>query len=586
MADSWQTAWVEVVPEFSSSFRRSANSEMTSVLGSAGTAGGVVAGQNMSSGIVGSVGKLAGPLLAAFAALGIGRLIGETIGNGIRYGLEGIDLASDLAETRDAVAEIFGSAATGIEKFASTANTQLGQTQQQALDAAKTFGAFGLSAGLSGGELTGFTTELVTLASDLAAFNNTDVDTAIQAIGAALRGESEPIRQYQVLLDDATLKARALEMGIYDGNGALTQQQRVLAAQSEIFAQTAVQQGNFLKTSDNLAGQQKILAASFAEAQTKLGTSLLPTMLLFTTLANDTLVPALNDVVEQVGPQLATALAESAPAFVELVRAIAPLLPELVMLTVEALPVFLQLMTAASPIVLEIVRAIGDAHAVFTALFANLAGDTSMPLFIGTAQEATGVLGAFYEWAQRAGAAVGLFLYEVRAGATSAVDVVRNLPGLITTAVGDLGSLLVSSGRALIQGFINGINAMLAPVRNAVSGVMNYVASFFPHSPAERGPFSGAGWQAVHDAGSAVVRQFSSGLDTPDFNGGSLVGLPRVSNALVSSLGKSSGAPAERPIYADGSLIGWIRELASGEASLAIAGYDADRYQSTRGGRI
>jgi hypothetical protein len=36
------------------------------------------------------------------------------------------------------------------------------------------------------------------------------------AIGSALRGEFEPIRQYGVLLDDATLRNRALKLGLIE----------------------------------------------------------------------------------------------------------------------------------------------------------------------------------------------------------------------------------------------------------------------------------------------------------------------------------------------------------------------------------
>ena len=76
-----------------------------------------------------------------------------------------------------------------------------------------------------------------------------------------MRGESEPIRQFGVLLDDATLKQRAMTMGLYDGKGALDQHARVLAAQAEILAQTSDAQGDFARTADGLANSQRIAAA-------------------------------------------------------------------------------------------------------------------------------------------------------------------------------------------------------------------------------------------------------------------------------------------------------------------------------------
>jgi hypothetical protein len=52
------------------------------------------------------------------------------------------------------------------------------------------------------------------------------------AIGAALRGESEPIRNYGVLLDDATMRQKAFELGLTSSTkNALLPQTKVLAVQ-------------------------------------------------------------------------------------------------------------------------------------------------------------------------------------------------------------------------------------------------------------------------------------------------------------------------------------------------------------------
>jgi hypothetical protein len=212
-----------------------------------------------------------------------------------------IQRASDLNETISKSQQIFGAASREIETFASGAATALGQTKQQAIDAAATFGIFGKAAGLSGTELATFSTEFVTLASDLASFNNTSPEEAIQAIGAALRGEAEPIRRFGVLLNDAALKSAAMEMGIYNGTGALTAQQKVLAATEVIFQQTADAQGDFARTSDGLANQQRILKAQFDNISATLGQLLLPYFLRFVTFINERMLPAVQVFAEQLG---------------------------------------------------------------------------------------------------------------------------------------------------------------------------------------------------------------------------------------------------------------------------------------------
>jgi hypothetical protein len=187
-----------------------------------------------------------------------------------------ISAASDLEENLSKVNVIFGEGAKEIENFAKTAATALGQSQNAVLEAAGTFGTFGKAAGLGGVELAKFSNDFTALASDLASFNNTSPEEAVNAIGAALRGEAEPLRKFGVLLNDATLKTAALELGIYDGNGALTAQQKILAAQNVIYKQTTTAQGDFGRTSDGLANSQRILKAQLQNLQIEIGKGLLP----------------------------------------------------------------------------------------------------------------------------------------------------------------------------------------------------------------------------------------------------------------------------------------------------------------------
>lgn len=242
--------------------------------------------------------------------------------------------ASDLAETTSKVGQIFGDASEEVLKFSQGTAKSIGQSSQQALDAAATFGIFGKAAGLAGGDLAKFSTDFTVLASDLASFNNTSPQDAINALGAALRGESEPLRRYGVLLNEDALKAEALSLGLTKANVSTTkvalaqakaqkaakayadaikkygdqsgeaaekqallekaqqdlskatsgvsekldQSQKILAAQSLIYKQTADAQGDFARTSDGLANSQRILEASQADLNTNLGQAFLPIM--------------------------------------------------------------------------------------------------------------------------------------------------------------------------------------------------------------------------------------------------------------------------------------------------------------------
>jgi phage-related protein len=237
---------------------------------------------------------------AAFGAVQTGfRMLKDLIGDSIKA-------ASDLNESTSQTGQIFGAAADDITRFADKSAATLGLSKRAAYDAANTFATFGKAAGLTGQDLTGFSTDLVTLSADLASFKNTTPEEAATALGAALRGESEPIRKYGVLLDDATLKARAMKMGlIQTTNQALTPQQKALAAQAEIMAQTADAQGDFARTSDGLANQQRIVAAQWEDMQATLGQALLPILTTLGSFLTTTIIPALQTVAKFVADNAA-----------------------------------------------------------------------------------------------------------------------------------------------------------------------------------------------------------------------------------------------------------------------------------------
>ena len=251
-------------------------------------------GVDTSSSKLGEFSKKAGVAFAA-AAAAAGAMA-------VKIGIDAVKAASDLSETISKVGVLFGESAKDIEKFAAGAAKSLGQTKQQALDAAATFATFGKSAGLTGGELSKFSIGFVKLASDLASFNNTSPEQAINAIGAALRGEAEPLRAYGVLLDDASMRQAALELGIISTTkNALTPQQKVLAAQELIYRQTAAAQGDFDRTSDGLANRTRILTAELENAKATIGEALLPIVLELATLFSDKVIPLVNAVADAFG---------------------------------------------------------------------------------------------------------------------------------------------------------------------------------------------------------------------------------------------------------------------------------------------
>jgi Sec-independent protein translocase protein TatA len=203
-------------------------------------------------------------------------------------------MAGDLNETQSATNVVFGESAKVITDFSKRAAKELGLSQLAAQEAAQTFGGLAAAAGKTGPDVANFAMEMTKLSADMASFKNTTPEDAIQAIGAALRGEMEPIRRYNVLLDDATLRNRALQMGLIDSvKTALTPANKTLAAQAEILAQTSIMHDDFSRTSGGAAGQQKILKAEIDNAVRSLGQALVPVL--------ETILPLLVSMAGWVG---------------------------------------------------------------------------------------------------------------------------------------------------------------------------------------------------------------------------------------------------------------------------------------------
>jgi hypothetical protein len=220
------------------------------------------------SGFASSVGKFAVMAGGALAALGTGMAA-----RGI---WDATEAASDLNETVSKSSVVFGKSAKAVEEFGNQASDSMGQSKEQAIGAAATFGNLMVSAGLAKDKAAEMSMGMVQLASDLASFNNTPVDDALEALRSGLVGESEPLKRFGVNLNEATLKAKALELGLSDGKSVLDANAKAQAAYALVMEQTGTAQGDFARTSDGLANSQRTVTATLQDAKAALGGAFLP----------------------------------------------------------------------------------------------------------------------------------------------------------------------------------------------------------------------------------------------------------------------------------------------------------------------
>lgn len=198
---------------------------------------------------------VAGAITGRGIGLGIGGLVaGIGIGQIFKNGFQD---ATNLTEQLNKNRVVFGDFADDVINFSKTSVTALGSTQAAALEATGTFGNLFRAIGLSEEQSSGMSTRLTTLATDLASFNNSSVTDAFEAIRSGLVGEQEPLRKFGVNLNDATLKAKALELGLYNGKGVLNANAKAQAAYALILDQTTLAQGDWARTVDQGANAQR-----------------------------------------------------------------------------------------------------------------------------------------------------------------------------------------------------------------------------------------------------------------------------------------------------------------------------------------
>lgn len=303
------------------------------------------------------------------ASVVVGASFAAMTAGAVAFGVKSIGLASDLNEVQNVVDTTFGDSADQVNKWAESAGEAFGLSELSAKQYTSTLGAMLKSMGMSEDATIEMSIALAGLAGDMASFYNLDPAEAFEKLRSGISGETEPLKQLGINMSVANLEAFALENGLLDvaeGSDELKQAQEELsikqmklnelqekgtasasqiasaqlavekaqdkvndsmtasfdsldaATQAEIRYQyimqaTADAQGDFSKTSDSLANQQRILQMEVETLSADLGQALLPAAL--------SVVEGLRSLVEWAS-QNQTALTVLAVAFAGITAAI------------------------------------------------------------------------------------------------------------------------------------------------------------------------------------------------------------------------------------------------------------------------
>lgn len=262
-------------------------------------------------------GRLSGAFGTALKGIGATLVASFAVDKIVSYVKGTIDAASDLNETVSMSGQIFGDSAGQIEKWATTADTNLGLSKQAAMDAAASFGDMFLQLGFAGDQATKMSTSAVQMAADLGSFKNLDTADVVDRISAAFRGEYDSLQLVIPNINAARVQQVALTQTGKDSADALTAQEKATATLAIVQKDGSRAMGDFARTADSAANGAKIAAAQAENLKAKIGDQLLPAWQALIDFGNTKALPFLSDSIDYI-TMLADAVAPVAGGIADL----------------------------------------------------------------------------------------------------------------------------------------------------------------------------------------------------------------------------------------------------------------------------
>lgn len=206
--------------------------------------------------------------LAVPAALVVGALAAEA--------KAATDAAVEHQNAGKTVQAVYGANAAAVEDYADKAAQAAGLSASSYEQMAGIIGEQLKNLGVAQQDLAPQTNQLIQLGADLAAQYGGDTTDAVQTLENALRGQTKGLAAYGIEITKARVNTELQAEGLGHLTGSALQAATQQATLKLLLAQTGDVQDRFTKGSADAAQQQAILTASWADAQEKLGTDLLP----------------------------------------------------------------------------------------------------------------------------------------------------------------------------------------------------------------------------------------------------------------------------------------------------------------------
>jgi phage-related minor tail protein len=338
----------------------------------------------------------------------------------VAAGAASFKMAADLQDAMGATDQIFKGAADSVKSWADNLESYYGIAEGEALEYANMMGTMLVNiGGLTEEQAAKQAQTLIELAGDLTAMYGGTTADAVRALTGALKGNNAMLDNYGMAVNDAMIKTKALEMGLYDGTGQMDLATKQAATLALIMEQTGAAQGQAAREAEGASGGMRAFATEIKNLATDIGEVLLPVITPF--------IQKLKDIVGAFG-ELSPGTQKAIIAIAGIAAAIGPVL------------VVLGTLASAVSSIIGILPVLGAA-------FAALTGPIGIAIAIIGGLVAAGVL-LYKNW-DTIKAKAGEIWVAIKNAFSSAVNAVKS-------AV----SGMIEAGKNLVQGIWTGITSL------------------------------------------------------------------------------------------------------------------------------
>ena len=237
--------------------------------------------------LAGDVDRMGGMLkgsLGGFNKLG-GALKGLVVGFSV-YKVSGdlYDMAKAAAHAEESVNSlgiVFGDQADKVRKFAGDMARGYKVGLNSMLDSQNQIGSIFQGVGFKGPDVQAMTEGITRISMDMARLKDVTFEMSKEKFLSGLTGEQEPLKAFGIVFNEATVKAKALEMGMGGLNGVLTEQEKVLARYKLFVDKTAFAMGTATREAKGAAAQFEALGGAWENFSITVGELVAPKLASF-----------------------------------------------------------------------------------------------------------------------------------------------------------------------------------------------------------------------------------------------------------------------------------------------------------------